>query len=515
MGLLQQILPILILPLLLLAVNLTAKHVPKVHFPASPLHFKVKQQTCIQNGGRPNGDTEGTNGHSHQKKYDLTSIATFLQSRVPSLFEGYRTTWWLPSGHLQTLYVVAGDFTKADKVAYERTLIRTPDGGTLGLDMCPTTADAPDLPPDTPIIVVQHGLTGGSYEAYIRSILAPACASKSDGGLGFRAIVVNFRGCAGVPVTTPQFYSAGHTDDLRCALLYISATFPDAPLHGLGFSLGANVLTRYLGEEGENSRLQSGIVLACPWDIVKNSWSFCSFWIVKLRPFILPVSVVRLNNEFIPKTFYSKALGANLMALFHQHFETFRHLPPDDRLTPQIPTILSLKNPTMKDVEEAMIRFIGGSSPPFPFETVDAYYVWASSHHDVPKIRVPFLAINAADDPIVGFVPSEETARSLTCALAVTPSGGHLGWFHGGGWFGKPERWIRQPALEWLRAVGEDYVPDSKLGVQGRCRTIERDGFVLEMGKDLVGCRVLQQGIIVDGLTPTSTDSSAQLVTGL
>jgi predicted alpha/beta-fold hydrolase len=76
-----------------------------------------------------------------------------------------------------------------------RTLIRTPDGGTLGLDMCPTTADAPDLPPDTPIIVVQHGLTGGSYEAYIRSILAPACASKSDGGLDFRAIVVNFRGC--------------------------------------------------------------------------------------------------------------------------------------------------------------------------------------------------------------------------------------------------------------------------------------------------------------------------------
>ncbi|KAF9514146.1 hypothetical protein BS47DRAFT_1343474 [Hydnum rufescens UP504] len=495
MGLLQQILPILILPLLLLLGNMTAKQVPKVYFPASPLHFKVKQHNHVQNGGVPNGNANGTNGHSQRKKYDFISIATFLQSRVPSLFEGYRTTWWLPSGHLQTLYVVAGDFTKTDRLIYERTLIQAPDGGTLGLDMCPAPADAPDLPPDTPIIVVQHGLTGGSYEPYIRSILARACAPKSDGGLGFRAIVVNFRGCAGVPVTSPQFYSAGHTDDLRCALLYISATYPDAPLHGLGFSLGANVLTRYLGEEGENSRLRSGIVLACPWDVVKNSW--------------------RLENEFIPKTFYSKALGGNLMALFHRNLESIRTLPPDDRLAPQIANILSLKNPTLKDVDQAMTRFIGGSSPPFPFESADAYYVWASSHHELPKIRVPFLAINAADDPIVGFVPSEETARSLTCALAVTPSGGHLGWFHGGGWFGKPERWIRQPVLEWLCAVGEDYVADSKLGVQGRSRTIERDGFVLEKGKDLVGFRFVQRGIVVDGLVPASTDPAAQLVSGL
>jgi len=254
-------------------------------------------------------------------------------------------------------------------------------------------------------------------------------------------------------------------------------------------------LTRYLGEEGENSRLRSGIVLACPWDVVKNSW--------------------RLENEFIPKTFYSKALGGNLMALFHRNLESIRRLPPDDRLAPQIANILSLKNPTLKDVDQAMTRFIGGSSPPFPFESADTYYVWASSHHELPKIRVPFLAINAADDPIVGFVPSEETARSLTCALAVTPSGGHLGWFHGGGWFGKPERWIRQPVLEWLCAVGEDYVADSKLGVQGRSGTIERDGFVLEKGKDLVGYRFVQRGIVVDGVMPASTDPAAQLVSGL
>jgi predicted alpha/beta-fold hydrolase len=68
---------------------------------------------------------------------------------------------------------------------------------------------------------------------------------------------------AGVPLTTPQLYSGGHTDDLRQALFYIAQTFPEAPLLGLGFSLGANVLVKYLAEEGEESRLQSGCALGC------------------------------------------------------------------------------------------------------------------------------------------------------------------------------------------------------------------------------------------------------------
>lgn len=66
---------------------------------------------------------------------------------------------------------------------------------------------------------------------------------------------------AGVPLTTPRLYSGGTTDDIRVALMYISTTYPKAPLLGIGFSLGANVLTRYLAEEGTHSRLNAGCVL--------------------------------------------------------------------------------------------------------------------------------------------------------------------------------------------------------------------------------------------------------------
>jgi len=68
---------------------------------------------------------------------------------------------------------------------------------------------------------------------------------------------------AGVPLTSPQLYSSCHTDDLRQALVYISHRYPQAPLLGVGFSLGANVLTRYVAEEGEDCRLVSACVLAC------------------------------------------------------------------------------------------------------------------------------------------------------------------------------------------------------------------------------------------------------------
>lgn len=76
---------------------------------------------------------------------------------------------------------------------------------------------------------------------------------------------------AGVPVTSPLLYSAGHTDDTRQALMYIAKRYPKAPLLGLGFSLGANVVTRYLAEEGTQTRLHAACVLACVSFIMQHT----------------------------------------------------------------------------------------------------------------------------------------------------------------------------------------------------------------------------------------------------
>ncbi len=81
--------------------------------------------------------------------------------------------------------------------------------------------------------------------------------------LPFACAICSYLLGAGIPLTSNQFYSAGYTDDLRQALFYISQQYPKAPLFGLGFSLGANVIVRYLAEEKEHSRLLAACVLAC------------------------------------------------------------------------------------------------------------------------------------------------------------------------------------------------------------------------------------------------------------
>ena len=60
-------------------------------------------------------------------------------------------------------------------------------------------------------MVVLHGLTGGSHESYIVDILSKVTKPKDAKdpkslGLGWRGVVVTFRGCAGTPVTSNKLY---------------------------------------------------------------------------------------------------------------------------------------------------------------------------------------------------------------------------------------------------------------------------------------------------------------------
>jgi len=329
---------------------------------------------------------------------------------------------------------------------------------------------------------VLHGLTGGSYESYVRAVLAPACAPIETNGLGYRGVVVNFRGCAGVPLTSPQLYSAGHTDDLRQALFFISKLYPDAPLLGLGYSLGANVMTRYIAEEGEQSRLVAGCVLGCPWDLAKNNDA--------------------LNSGFIGR-FYSQGMGSNLLRLLKRHAKSLSRYP-EHRIAPALSAALELNSPALDNFDHTFTRIAGGSSPPFPFASATDYYVWASSHKVLVDVKIPFLAVNAADDPVVQEIPKYADGNSWV-VMAVTPKGGHLGWFEAEG-FGSCKRWFSKPVLEWMRLVGEDIIQDGTK----RKALYEENGFIKEVGTENLGCKEVHGGGLV-----TDVEGSDGLFQGL
>ncbi|KAF7322957.1 AB hydrolase-1 domain-containing protein [Mycena chlorophos] len=393
------------------------------------------------------------------------SLKDLVKHHCPELFAPFKPTWWLFNGHLQTIYCVAGDFSKTDVLRYKRQLIQVIEGGTIGLDFAP--ADASQLPEDAPIIVVLHGLTGGSYESYVRSILVPAIAR------GYRAVVVNFRGCAGVPITSGQMYSAGYTGDIRQALIYISNLYPRAPLFGLGFSLGANVLTRYLAEEGEQSRLLAGCALACPWHLTKNNHV--------------------LRHTAIGRV-YSRAMGANLVNIIKKNYDGLSKQP---KLAEPVANVLNLKNAFLDDFDETFTRIAGGSSADFPFASAHDYYEWASSHTVLPKIRKPFLAINAADDPVVQHVPFDGGGNGFV-VMALTAAGGHLGWFHSSA-EGKTVRWITRPVLEWLDFLSKLVVHPTQ---QYAKIYTDEAGFLREEGRD-GGCKAVEGGGFIEASADT------------
>ena len=89
---------------------------------------------------------------------------------------------------------------------------------------------------DTPMLVILHGLSGGSHEIYLRRVLKPMIDA------GWEACVVNSRGCAMSKITSGVLYNARATWDVRQVVKWLKGRFPKRPLFGLGFSLGANIL---------------------------------------------------------------------------------------------------------------------------------------------------------------------------------------------------------------------------------------------------------------------------------
>ena len=171
----------------------------------------------------------------------------------------YRPAIWLPGAHLQTL---AGKYLRGDPpVAVERSRLETRDGDFLDLDVGVETA------PTAPIVLILHGLEGSSRRPYVRvTMLALA-------RMGIRPIGMNFRSCSGEPNRRARFYHSGEIGDLSFVLAELARRFPGRPMGALGFSLGGNVLLRYLGELGERAaqHLSAAVAISVPYDLAEGA----------------------------------------------------------------------------------------------------------------------------------------------------------------------------------------------------------------------------------------------------
>ncbi|WVO16146.1 hypothetical protein L204_103816 [Cryptococcus depauperatus] len=434
-------------------------------------HILLRRYASITITGSARREEVGKDGESTEE---------LVRRWCCSLKQGFRGSWWLPNGHAQTIYASLADCSKDDHITYHRQLLRLPDGGTIGIDIYPPLAI--QLADEAPVIVINHGLTGGSHESYVRNLVVWLTKSVADGGLGGRAAVVNFRGCANTPITSPHLYSSGNTVDNHTATTYLASLFPRAPMLGVGFSLGAAVMTRYLGEQGVHSRLRAAVVLCCPLELRGMN--------------------TNLDSAHIFPRFYSLMMARKILKSIYPHLLPQSPLSsPSSPLHVNLPEILSLTTSSrykwtlrISKVTDMVATKVGGSAPCFPFEGMDQYMEWACPSGWVGRIKRPTLAISALDDPIVprDSLPYAAIRNSSHMVLAEVPQGGHLGWFDGP-FLGpdKHRRWHVRPIVEFLRgAIQELPISSSEKALKDIVVRKKKDGWCWV---DEVGWRIVRE----------------------
>ena len=297
----------------------------------------------------------------------------------------YRPAWWLPGANLQTLW--AARIGHAPSVAAVRERLELPDGDFVDLAWRgdPRTA--------VPLILLLHGLEGGLASPYVRRLLH-AVAER-----GWTGCLLQFRGCSGEPNRLPRSYHSGDTADFAFLVETLSRRYPGRPIIACGYSLGGNVLLKYLGEQGRACRLAAGVAVSVPFD--------------------LAAAAARLNRGF------SRVYQAHLLASMQQKLR---------RKFAQRDSPIDLGK--LADWNTFRLYDEQVTAPLHGFSSAADYYARASSGGYLPMITTPTLILHASDDP---FLPAAAIPRPPALApsiqLELARRGGHVGFVAAtGGW---------------------------------------------------------------------------------
>ncbi|XP_017414762.1 embryogenesis-associated protein EMB8 isoform X3 [Vigna angularis] len=272
----------------------------------------------------------------------------------------YFATPWLCSPHLQTLFL--NYFGRPPFLKYARELFRTADGGTIALDWLFSSHVSDNVgyeDESVPIVVVIPGLTSDSSSQYIKH-LAYHTAKR-----GWNVVVCNHRGFGGVSITSDISYNAGLTEDVRAVVNHLHKERSKAPLFVVGTSIGANILVKYLGEDGENIPVAGAVAVCSPWDLLIGD---------------------RYLRRGRVQKIYDKALAFGLLDYAKLHQSHFSRNANWEGME---------KSVSVRDFDDHATRVVGKYEV-----SVDTYYRRCSSATFVRSVSVPLLCISALDDPI-------------------------------------------------------------------------------------------------------------------
>ncbi len=323
----------------------------------------------------------------------------------------FKPAWWLSNRHFQTLYPPL--FRKIPAPPLRRERLITPDNDFIDIDWCGEG--------DKPLIILLHGLTGSSQSVYIKGLQRVLLTHH------FRSVTLNFRGCSGELNHSARCYHSGETEDIHFLYQTLREREPNTPFAAIGFSLGGNVLLKWLGEQGKEQGKQVDLFAAIAVSV----------------PLILSVCATKLDAGF------SKFYRFNLLRELKRYITDKQYLlekigqPHEANKLQQLGDLSKITSFWQYD-ERVVAKLYG-------FKNAQDYYRRSSSRQFLKSITVPTLLIQAKDDPFMTQAVLPELAElSHTMQLEITSAGGHVGFVAGKNPF-KPVYWLERRIPEFLR----------------------------------------------------------------
>ena len=311
----------------------------------------------------------------------------------------YTAPFWLPSGHLQTIYPAT--CIVKPQIAFRRERWDAPDGDFIDVDFV-------DGQPGQPFVVLFHGLEGSSDSHYARAMMADVAAR------GWSGAVPHFRGCSGEPNLAPRFYHSGDAVEIDWVLRRLHARVKGGggKFYVSGVSLGGNAMLRWLGESQHSAEfVDAACSVSAPLDLAQGGVSLSrGFNLLYTKMFLQtlkPKCVAKLQQ--FPGLFDLDALHAA------------RDLYAFDNVV---------------------------TAPLHGYRNTDDYWDRASAKHVLNDITVPTLVLNALNDP---FLPGKHLPRKASqhVVLDYPEHGGHVGFAVGG----LPGRlnWLPQKLIHFMQ----------------------------------------------------------------
>jgi len=312
----------------------------------------------------------------------------------PSAFSPPRL---LRAASLQTILPFL--FRRVADPGFQREVLELPDGDFLELDWLRAGSRH--------LAIVNHGLEGSTASGYVRR-MATALHSA-----GYDVLAWNMRGSGTERNRLKSWYHSGQSDDLRHVLSRAMLQHKGIIVL-VGFSVGGNILLKYLGEEGTNvsPQIRSAVAISVPLDLAGSAAELAK-----------PKNAIYMSHLL-------RGLRARILekaARFPGQFDT-----------------TGLEQ--IRDFHEFDSRF---TAPQHGFFSVEHYWKECSAHRFLDKISIPTLGLSALDDPFLslGCFPTEKAQASRHFFLETPQHGGHIGFIKG---FNLRPTWMNERTLEFF-----------------------------------------------------------------